>query len=307
MINKRLNPNYFDNPDIDLYDDSDYDYLGYIILNDNDLYSLNDYSNTTADKCYPTSNELLYGHMPRNMAGKRVATVGSSGDQALNALYYGSRDITLIDGNPFTRAFVEYKIALMKNFNKNQFWNILGSKMFDWRIYRSISHDLPLTIRNFWDKIILEQDNRSISDSASSFNIYRKLIQEYALKTSSFYRYNYAYEKLQQILKNDDYKLHFVNADVFDFDKCLDGTYDYIFLSNIIHYVNYYSFITLIKDLRKHLNPEGKIQYAYNYNKKAHYNFLWEYHNPTKLKHEVKEFKDTYSYYISKEDEGKGY
>ena len=80
------------------------------------------YDNNTAERCYCVSNEYLQGYMQQfNLYNKRVATVGSSGDQALNSLLYGSRDVILIDANIHTMAYVEYKIALIKELDFKTF------------------------------------------------------------------------------------------------------------------------------------------------------------------------------------------
>ena len=72
----------------------------------------------TAERCYISSNEYLSEYMEKmDLTNKKVATVGSSSDQFFNALLQGSKDITIIDANPYTRAFVEYKMALFANLN----------------------------------------------------------------------------------------------------------------------------------------------------------------------------------------------
>ena len=68
------------------------------------------------------ANEKLNAYFKDlNLKGSRIATVGSSGDQVLNAIFYGAKDITLIDANIFTRAYFEYKTAMIKNLNFDEF------------------------------------------------------------------------------------------------------------------------------------------------------------------------------------------
>ena len=72
-------------------------------------------SNVTK-QAYLFSNENLKEYFSKfNFNGKSVATVGSSGDQALNAVYYGSNRVVVIDGNPLSKSFIELKIAAIKN------------------------------------------------------------------------------------------------------------------------------------------------------------------------------------------------
>ena len=72
-------------------------------------------NNYTLDKAFAISNEKLdevFKHI--DLKGKSVLTVGSSGDQALNCILNGSKDITIIDANIFT-AF------LISNLSDNEF------------------------------------------------------------------------------------------------------------------------------------------------------------------------------------------
>ena len=49
-------------------------------------------------KVYHCSNERLNAYFKDlKLKGSRIATVGSSGDQVLNAIFYGAKDITLIE------------------------------------------------------------------------------------------------------------------------------------------------------------------------------------------------------------------
>ena len=62
------------------------------------------------DKVYPFTTEEISGYFKYlNLKDKSVLTVGSSGDQAFNAIYYGARKVTLFDINPTTEKFVREK------------------------------------------------------------------------------------------------------------------------------------------------------------------------------------------------------
>lgn len=314
MLNSKLNQSHFDDLDADLYDFSDYDYLTSKIIDKEYDFDSTTYDNDTSELCYITSNEHLDSYM-RHMKLKdsTVATVGSSGDQALNALYYGSKDVTLIDGNPYTRAFVEYKIAMIKNFSYREFWNILynqnTSRLFSWKTYSKISHDLSQPVRNFWDRIMLEQsagkDSIYNPDQLVPAYIYYRICHDYAEKSSTFYKNSFAYKKLQNILLKGDYNLTFINSDVFDFDNKLDDKYDNILLSNIMTYCNYnkYSkFLSRLSDLK--LNPNGEIQYNYKYGIANHKLFCLET-SPRKNKVKIRYCNGDYAYFLTKKQNSK--
>ena len=234
--------------------------------------------NNAIEKCYLTSNEILGEYLNKiNFKNKRVATVGSSGDQFLNALYYGSKDITVIDANPYARAFIEYKLALIKTYNFETFKYLMQtSEIFNWKIYSRISHLLSKNVQQFWDTLILEQMRViEMDDEFIYFDDYRlhsSFIHEKFSPSSEFYANEVAYEKLKALLQKQDFKLKYIVADVTDFDKKLEGKYDVIMLSNIYNYMrvpvnerNAFH-ITLRKLYKSNLNPGGTIQVNYRFN-----------------------------------------
>ena len=53
---------------------------------------------------YPFTTENINGYIDMfDLKDKSLFTVGSSGDQAINAILKGCKDITVLDINPFTK------------------------------------------------------------------------------------------------------------------------------------------------------------------------------------------------------------
>ena len=224
---------------------------------------------------YHCSNERLNSYFKDlNLKDTRVATVGSSGDQALNAIFYGAKDITLIDGNIFTRAYVEYKIAMIKNMEFSTFKELLGKfSMFNWKVYAKISHDISPEVRQFFDELMLNQDDHRhdydegfLTDSLIRNNLLHCPCHDFdGEEENIFYNNSKDYEKLQNLLKENNFSLQFITSDIEDFSKKLKGKFDYIFLSNIFPYVDREIMIEAIKQLYKKLNPKGEMQYEYTF------------------------------------------
>ena len=124
-------------------DKSDYD-----VLTDRLFYDfaskITKYDNMTAERVYPTTNEHVDKYIKLfNLNGKRVATVGSSGDQLFYSLLGGAKDVTVIDANPYTRAFIEYKMAAIATLDASEFVDIIKSpKFFNWKVYSKFSQYL---------------------------------------------------------------------------------------------------------------------------------------------------------------------
>ena len=85
---------------------------------ENNLYSAS--SICEGKFCYNSEFSRIYSFATENIAGyidyfdfdnKSLLTVGSSGDQVLNAFYNGARDITLFDINEYAKYYVYLKIS----------------------------------------------------------------------------------------------------------------------------------------------------------------------------------------------------
>lgn len=254
----------------------DYDLLGEKLLTMPSFaspeYSLTD---EIKGKVYHCSNERLNAYFKDlNLKGSRIATVGSSGDQVLNAIFYGAKDITLIDANIFTRAYFEYKTSLIKNFNIHEFKKLLGSfAMFNWKTYAKISHDISPRSRRFFDELMLNQDDHGhdydegyLTDSLIRNNLFHTPCdQRDNLEENLFYNNEKDYLKLRDLLIKNDFNLKFINAELKEFPSKLKGEFDYIFLSNIFDYVEKEEIQLVINKLIKKLKQDGSIQYQYTF------------------------------------------
>lgn len=288
------------------YYDTDYDYLSAFALNTIDekypLLTFENYKYNMPERhIYDMSNEDLISYMHLlDMRDKKVATAGSSGDQLLNAIYYGAKDITLIDGNPYARAYIEYKIAMIKNMDLDEFSSYFDydeTFMFNYKTYRKISHDLSKPVQIFWDKLILEQGTDFNIRVATDFQIHATLINQTArFHNSVFYVNNHLYKMLQDKLINGDYNINYITCDYNDFSKLLDGKYDVIMLSNIFDYCDDNNFANTLKRLYKNnLNAGGKIQYHYDFHMKSGDKLL-DYFNKKKYRKLIEKIPHTHNY-----------
>ena len=196
----------------------DYDLLGETLLTmpdfDNEEVEL---SEEIKSKVYHCSNERLNAYFKDlNLKNARIATVGSSGDQVLNAIFYGAKDITLIDANIFTRAYFEYKTAMIKNFDFDEFKYHLGMfSMFNWKTYSKISHNLSKRTKQFFDELMLNQDDNGhdydegyLTDSLIRNNLFHTPCHNYDfVEENLFYNNKEDYLKLKQLLIKNDFKL----------------------------------------------------------------------------------------------------
>ena len=75
---------------------------------------------------YPFTTENISGYINYfNLTDKSLLTVGSSGDQVINAIMHGCKDVTLLDMNPYAKYYYYLKAASILCLNKDNFLDFL--------------------------------------------------------------------------------------------------------------------------------------------------------------------------------------
>ena len=221
--------------DSDLDNNFDYDFVEYmysIIEYYNNVGQANSGNNTT-QTAYPYTNENLK-ELFRNIdvKGKRVLTVGSSADQALNSVLHGASEVDLIDANIFTPFMLNIKIAAIRNLSREEFSHFSSNIPQNLsKYYAKFSHDLEPKYQNFFDSIILYGFAEKL-DKFIGFTFCSSLREE----NSIFYTNDKDYYDLQEKLRNNDCKINFIFSALEDFATNTSGKYDLILLSNIVDY-----------------------------------------------------------------------
>lgn len=187
---------------------------------------------------YPFTTENIAGYLPlMKVKDQDVLTVGSSADQALNALLLGANKVVLYDINPNTYEYLKLKKNLILNTTRE-------------RIYEKIinMNQIPKTEELFsWKD--LQNMNLYLKDDDS-------------------------YQHLQSILQEKE--IEFVLGDIFQMDQIINNDkFDRIIFSNILQYLSIFSDFQkvteeeLLKDsFRKwisYLNEDGILQLIYYY------------------------------------------
>lgn len=228
---------------------------------------------TFDDKIYPFTTENIKGYLGKiEPEDKTVLTVGSSGDQALNALLLGAKEVTVFDISYFAQRFINEKIEMILKYSREE-------------LYRRI------TEQNEYQVCALEDQG--------PFN---------TLKHDCNYLENdEQYKKLQNILSTA--KINFIRGDIYEMDSYLtDEVYDRILLSNVLDYTKKYCFLTCSFDWliqhafeqwKHHLSEDGIIQIMYLYSYEASKSLAYE------VMHALEEYMGSfYMYNINQKDNG---
>ena len=189
---------------------------------------------------YPFTTEDISKYFPiLELKDKSVLTVGSSGDQAFNAILCGAGKVTIMDISPLTESFVKFKRDAIKECSRRELY---------YRVTRT--EDFPLS-----------KDVFSLNDLT---------------KMSMYMKDDYAYDELKERL--DDVDIDFVQGDIFKMNESLseDDKFDRIILSNVLQYVEFFMHQNGSKDMESflrgnfdewisHLNDDGIIELLYLY------------------------------------------
>lgn len=219
-----------------------------------------------AEIVFKWTNEDMKLYPKEILEGKKVLTITSSADHALDAILKGAKEIDSIDINIFCKYYSALKIAMIKKYDYDEFFdkidffveNISINKTPKFKVLDDISINLTKEELEFWNVYLNEKD--------SIFFPFFNRINEKGNLYSDKNEYNKLKDKIL------DVKITYYDGDIISIDEILpDKIYDCMYLSNVLERVNCcYSDDKinannrnlLIKKLVSHLSDGGII---YNY------------------------------------------
>ena len=193
------------------------------------------------DEIYPFTTEYIDSYFNLlDLNDKDVLTVGSSLDQAFNAMIFGARNVDVIDINTNVLNYLKLKKEILLNSRYDNF-------------YKNVLAEFNLS------------DNRK--SEIFSFNELKKM--------NTYMKNEENFEKLKSILKKKE--INVINGDIFNIKESITKKYDRVIFSNILQYLDDFSKINNYQNrefefLNKNyeiwksiLNKEGILQLIYYY------------------------------------------
>lgn len=246
------------------------DQTGRIPYKQSTPYGIADFS-----QIYPFTTENINGYIKEfNLQDKSLLTVGSSGDQLINAILYGCKDITHFDINPYSKYYINLKLASILSLNKDdfsEFTSYFFPPNLDIAVYRKFRKDLYKKIRGNLKAL----DKEVFQTWESLFENYRPEIIKNALFSADgtivkcdisriipYLSSHSAYEQTKANIKKADLSFLIGNITEAKFNRKFDN----IWLSNIPQYLPRKDIDETMKNLIKYLNKDGKMLMAYIYN-----------------------------------------
>lgn len=220
---------------------------------------------------YPFTTENIAGYINNfNLSNGTLLTVGSSGDQIINASLFDCQNVTCLDICPYTKFYIYLKISCLLELSKNEFLEFLSYKYktfsdnifaFNNDIYKRIISTLRLLDYEsylFWDELF---------SNFKGLNIRKELFYFDENKTEVIVGYNpylqsdISYDETKTKIKKT--KLEFITDDIFKVK--MDKQFDSIWLSNIGTYISRHFLKTMIDNVSKNLNNNGLLLISYLY------------------------------------------
>ncbi|MCK4997253.1 DUF3419 family protein [Candidatus Pacearchaeota archaeon] len=175
-----------------------------------------------------------------DLKNKSVLTVNGSGDQVLDAYYFGAKRVVGFDLVKNTKYMLDLKVAALKELDYKGFLDFFGDKSklgnFNRETYSSLEKHLENETSKFFDNLF-EKYNRDGKRLLESDNFRkRKEFYEKLEVINPFLANEENYLKMKKIISNK--KIEFIESDIKDIYKKVDDKFDLINLSNVLNYVS---------------------------------------------------------------------
>ena len=237
------------------------------------------------EEIYPFTTENIAGYIDYfDLQDKSLLTVGSSGDQIINAAFKGAKDITLLDINPYAKYYYYLKAAGILELNPTDFNEFFryndypkvfkyNKKVFDKASYKKLKSTLKSLDNDsylFWDELFDMYQPDHIRFSLFSNDEYgTSVLGKSNLYLQSENTYDEAKTKLKEL------RPEFINEDIFKSN--LTKNYDNIWLSNIACYLYQDKIKGMTDKFADKLAVDGKllISYLYSIDMNTEYDDDW--------------------------------
>lgn len=232
---------------------------------------------------YPFTTENISGYIDEfNLKNKSLLTVGSSGDQVINAILRDCKNITLYDKVPEAKYYYYLKCAGLLNFSKEQFLGFFRYRYYNHSINdnsnafnKDLYERLKSTLRLLSYESYLYFDELFNTFSGSTIRqalfVYDEDSTDILERSNLYLKNELLYDETRKKIKNVEPE--FVCKDIFDIDDA--HKYDNIWLSNIGTWLKTEKeILDLINKTYACLNYDGKllVSYLYKTNANTSYN-----------------------------------
>ena len=166
---------------------------------------------------------------------KRILSVISSGDQIINSILFGSKDIEGYDISRFPKYYLMLKLAAIRGLTKEEFLNFffgdIHNELFCEELYAKLYPYLNDESRIFWDSLFDFFDPCELNESL----LFRSdIMNKNIMIRNNPYLKGENFDIVKSKIKGIKIKFH--NGNIFDLINSDMKGFNLVNLSNIIHY-----------------------------------------------------------------------
>ncbi len=210
------------------------------------------FHNTSA--IYKVSNECIPLYHKYLVDKKKMLSVIASGDQILNAILEGTVNIDAFDISTFPKYFLFLKIGAIKALSRVEYVDFFyglcnTSEVYD-EMYDKISEYLDSDIKMFWDSLINFFDWQEIYDS-TLFSSEPYSVGN-AISQNKYLSNDLEYNKLKSVINKVSIRTY--EGDILKLATQFRDSYDLVYLSNIVYYVDRKRYKEILKNFKLEKN-----------------------------------------------------
>ncbi len=223
------------------------------------------FHNTSA--VYKISNERTQDYADYFIGRNKILSVIGSGDQILNSIFSGVKEIDVFDISVFPKYFLFLKMAAVKTLSLGEYLDFFyeasnSDEVYD-EMYDRINKELNPVAKEFWDGLFNFFDWCDIY-SSTLFSSEAYMVAT-AVNQNRYLQSEALYEELRT--KIDDVVVRTYVGDIFELVGSLSSTYDLVYLSNIFYYNDADAYKELLGELE--LTDKGvALTYVYSIHEK---------------------------------------
>lgn len=236
---------------------------------------------------YKISNERIQDYEKYLRKRNKVLSVIGSGDQILNCILNGTKEIDAFDISVFPKYFLELKMAAIKALTVDEYIDFFYEVTNRDEVYEDMYYRIAVYLENdiceFWDSLFNFFEWKEIYNSTMFSS--EPNIASNAINQNKFLQSEEEYNRLREEL--DDVKITYYEGDILELSSYLRDSYDLVYLSNIVYYCNKDKYREMLGNLN--LTDKG-ISLTYFYKMQGH---AMEYFQGTNISFERFETVDS--------------
>ena len=236
---------------------------------------------------YKISNERIQDYEKYLRKRNKVLSVIGSGDQILNCILNGTKEIDAFDISVFPKYFLELKMAAIKALTVDEYIDFFYEVTNRDEVYEDMYYRIAVYLENdiceFWDSLFNFFEWKEIYNSTMFSS--EPNIASNAINQNKFLQSEEEYNRLREEL--DNVKITYYEGDILELSSYLRESYDLVYLSNIVYYCNKDKYREMLGNLN--LTDKG-ISLTYFYKMQGH---AMEYFQGTNISFEKFDIVDS--------------